>query len=348
MSFDYAAKIQGLLAHAEDEANPEEVRARFRAKAEDLMRQYRIAEEELIASDATAVAVIRSDFVVASVNNEFQYSYQNMARYLAGHTGCRFASRYEREYAGQQMVTVGTFVGYEGDVRYAEFLWTAVHLMFATRIDARKNDSLSDQENAYFLRSSGKSRAQVATILWGSGPKDGPAHGKVQRLYLAECAKRGEEPLVSGRNVNAKEYRRSYSENFTNTLYRRLRQARDAADSVGGGLVLHGREERVNEAFYNLFPRYRPDPNAAATAAAAETQEECEACKKSKSKSGKCKYHKPYQVTKADQERWYRQSHSPAALAGKAAGSTAASQVSVTRGHKNANRLDASGRAIEN
>lgn len=334
MAFDYAAKIQALLAHAEDEGNSEEARATYRAKAEELMREYQIAEEELLAEDPTAAAPITASMMASDYYSEFQYSYMDMFRAVANHTGVRVHFKGEKGADGKYVINAKV-VGYEGDVHYTEFPWTGVRLMFITRVDVRVNPELSDQLNAYFMRSSGLSRAQVATALWGSSPKDGVAHGKVQRLYLAECTARGEEPRVQGRGVNAKTYREVYARSFAEALRRRLREARDAVDNIKGGLVLHGRSERVDEAFYTLFPQYRPVPPEERLPA-----QPCEKCKTTKHDSGKCKMHRPRAWTQADEARWVRMNESAAAEAGRAAGRRAADGVQIQRGGTRAQRVE--------
>jgi hypothetical protein len=337
MAFDYAKKIQGLIANAEDEALSEEVRATYRRKAEDLMRQYRIAEEELLAHDATAVSIISETIDICPLyGNEFRDWYWTMLAQIARHTGCRVAQSYGEKpspHGGTHLALQGTLVGHEGDVAYAQFLWTAAKLMFVTRVDVSVDSSVSDQVNAYFLRGSGMSRAETANKLWGSDFKDGVAHGRVQKLYLAECEARGEKPLVQGRGVSAKTYREVYAREFTFGVARRLREARDAADSVGGGLVLPGREERVDEAFYTLFPAYRPRP-----ATPAGEPQECPQCKVTKSKSGKCRRHTTKEYTQAEMARWNRLYQSPAARAGASAGKRASDAVQIQRGHQKAQR----------
>lgn len=334
MAWDYAKKIQGLISSSEDETYSEEARANYRAKAEEMMRKYRIAEEEALAQDATAARIISTELLIATYGSqEFFSQYYSMMSQVARHCGVRMENDYRSNWDGKGSAWIAILVGYEGDIRYAEFLSTAIRLMFSTRVDASKNESLSDRLNAYYLRSSGKSRAQVAKELWGSDSKDGKAHGQVQRLYLMECKARGEEALVTGRSTSAKLYRSVYAEQFEYRVGTRLRQARDAADSIGGALEMHGRKDRVDEAFYEKFPARRPKPpaegNVDVDLPKYVTKEDCPKC--SKNATGNCKDHPSFALTVADRRRSYRMNHSPAARAGSIAADQAASQIQISR-----------------
>ena len=345
MARDYAKLIGHLIAKAESaaELGQEEEAKSYRAKAERLMREYRISEEQTIAGDAFSIVPIRFEVVLlesSAIHNPLRYQYAVIWSEVAKHAGIRFKLEYrfpkcdetETEDAKTGLVAVG--YGYESDVRLAEMLWTSARLVFMTRIDARVNPALSDQENCYFMRNSGMARADVAVKLWGSGVKDGAAHGKVQRLYLAECSKRGEEPRVAGRGIQVALYRKAYAEAFCDEFGWKLREARDAADSTGGALELPGRKERVNEAFWEAFPEERPEtPEQKAERLARYSEEACKPCtdcSKTKSKTRKCRRHRPYVPTAADRKRWERES-GPEAEAGRMNGAAAARSVNVER-----------------
>jgi hypothetical protein len=339
--YDYAAKIGSLIAMAEDETLPEATRVAYRSKAEQLMREYRIAEEETIAADQFSILPRRFEVVLLegdAFRSEFRGSYVEIFREIALHAGIRvrFEYRYFNRETEEPSRVVAVGYGYDGDIRLAEFLWTAAHLVFITRIDANVNPTLSDQLNCYYLRNSGMKRNDIASALWGSAYNDGHAHGRVQKLYLAECVARGEQPKVAGRGIQVSLYRKAYANAFEDEFGWRLRQARDAADSVGGALELPGRKERVNEAFYAEWPDERPMTKEERIAYRAEMDavlaaNPCGDCAKTKSATGKCKYHRPSQITQADRRRWAREGDSPEALAGKANGAAAARSVEVAR-----------------
>lgn len=336
MARDYAKTIANLIANAEDESLPEDTRAAYRAKAEAMMREYRIEEEQAIATESTA-AVPVADTITIMENrayiNPLRHHYWQIFCHIMNHCGVRTAGKYVGAW-GEDSKLEGNVVGYAGDIAYGELLWTAARLVFMTRIDPKKDASLSDQENCYFMRGSGMSRKAIATALWGSDEKDGAAHGKVQKLYAAECAARGETPKVSGRGIQVDVYREAYARGFANEIYWRLMNAASAVDKESGGLVLHGRKERVNEAFYNLYPNHRPqsaEERLREQQAYEESVANCEDCKKTKHSSGQCKFHRPTELSAADRKRQERLYGSAEAHAGMRAGERAAGEVHLSR-----------------
>lgn len=329
-SFDYAAKIQALLAHADDEANSEATRATYRAKAEELMIKYRIEEEEALATDEAASTPILVDIRVTTNAHGLSSYYMLTFTAIARHCGVRFKTMWDGGY-------VARVVGYTGDVRYCEFLWTAALLMFSTRINPRWDDTLPVDENVWRMRHAGIKRKAVADAAGWDGNKASD-RSKVQRIYVRECDRRGEPVRAAGLGYQSDTYREAYADTFYTTLNNRLREARDAADTVRGGLVLHGRKERIDEAFYGYFPEMRPtDP----TPAPAGPSGPCPKC--ARAKSGHCRGHKPWLPTKSDMRRWDRQENSASARAGKASGRVAAEGVVIARGGTRPGRIDDGG-----
>lgn len=329
-------KVVKLIALAERTENPVEA-ATFREKAEGLMRQYRIEEEELIAVDQTSILPIRSDLQLCFSNSHFLQQYVNIAHYAAKHAGVRITWLYGRNLEGAQ-VLFGAFVGYEGDVRLAEYLFTAASLVFGERIDPSVNPSLSDVENIYRLRSAGITRRDVAQMLWGIDTH--AAHAKVAKIYKEESDRRGERPALNGRGISAAQYRVAYAEEFCWTFSDRLRIARSASDaSSGGATVLFGRQERVDEAFYGHFPYLRPKPKN--DAEVEEVKEPTEAEKKAMARREAALQRKidrgPTMAEMAADARRY----SAASLAGRRAGGVAARAVDLGRGQApRAGRID--------
>jgi hypothetical protein len=334
MARNYASQIAALLANAEDDSQSAAAREAYRNKAEELMRKYRIEEEEALATEGSGVVPIMDSLDIMERNawgNPLRVYYWQMWSVITLHCGVRTSGKYDyAEDGGAKLTAVS--VGYEGDVRYAELLWTAARLVFMTRIDAKVDVNLSDAENCYYMRNSGMKRNEIAKKLWGSASDDGAAHGKVQRLYLAECVRRDETPRVSGRGIQVDVYREAYARSFVSELSWRLQAASDAVDSTTGGLVLHGRKERVDEAFYKEFPNHRPMSAEEAAKLREEQEAEeaaCERCKRAK--SGKCSTHRPYEVTAAERRRFERKYASPEAYAGERSGRSAAKQVHIGR-----------------
>lgn len=321
MAEQLEAGLGSISGQTDEEAN-RKLAANYREQAEKLMREYKITEEQLIAEDAGSILPTSVSITIAETTSRFSSEHLSLWRETAHHCGVRYVYRYEGGGA-----YVATVVGYEADIRYAEFLHSSARLMMIAKLEPTVDRSLSDEENVYRLRSAGIERIRIAEMIWGEGSHTNNA--KVTRLYRAACAKRGEDAEVSGRQVSVKTFREVYARAFVEQYYRRLREARDATDKAeGGALVLPGRAERVDEAFYERFPQYRPTPSAEPT----EPAGPCAGCAKTKSKTGKCKLHRPYVWTKADEERWDRMNHSASAVAGRAAGRRAADAVEIARG----------------
>jgi hypothetical protein len=365
-----AEKIGKLIAMSEDESLPKAARDTYAEKAEELMREYRINEEEVITSGGESASLPQAFRIVLVeglnlwYSGEYADAYQRIWREIKNHAG--LVGHVEYDYSQESkrnLVAVG--YGYEIDIRLAQFLWTSAHLTFATRIDPKVNPRLSDQENCYYMRGAGMERRDVAKALWGSDEKDGAAHGKVHKLYLAECAARNEVPSVGGKGFQGKRYRDAYSNGFVDTFGWRLRDARSSVDAKQGGLVLHGRKERVQAAYFEAFPA--KDPNSPENVARREQQSERSAaywdaqaaaelecqtkgnCHKAMVRlekavaergfpanshevdTAKCKNHRPYEATASDRARWEREENNPERSAGRRAGSAAASSVEFRR-----------------
>lgn len=331
MGQDFLAKIRALSETAdsyEEQASkaPTQERreelmgaaANYRAKAEQLMKQFRIDQEDVLAKDATAFEPVVVDIdVCRAYDNPYRQQYINMMWRSVTHVGAQAVYEFGRNAAGERRV-IAKVVGYEDDVRYAEMLYTAAALVFADRLEPKVRADLSDQVNAYRLRAAGIERVRASEMLWGRRDP-----GKIGRLYLAECKVRGETPALTGRGVTGATYRQQYAEEFDYTYGVRLLRARNAADSVGGGLVLHGRDQRVKDAFYKHFPYMKPSTEVA------EIQE-CEDCKKAK--NGRCRNcQKVDTAVRKDQERRTRAYHSTAGRAGRASGRDAANHIDLTR-----------------
>lgn len=329
------ARVAKLLAVAEDSATTPEAAANYRAKAEEIRREYQIAEEDIIAQDAGAILpVAKKVEIIADNGSDFTYKYQSMWYDIARHCGLRSIIRWEVSPESGKYAMVATAVGYASDIRYAELLWTSARMMFGARLEPSMDRSVSEAEMVYRLRSAGIERNRIARMMWGEATHSNNA--KVTRLYVRACAERGEDPAVAGRSVSAKDYREVYAREFVTRLARRLRAAQDAADSIGGGIQLHGRSERVDEAFYERFPSYRPTPKTEEPEA--KPEEPCAKC--AKAKTGKCRDHREYRLTVSDKRRIDRMYYSETARRAAGAGREAADLVQLSRTPERASRIE--------
>lgn len=318
-------KVQGLLAKADASDFPEEATT-YRAKAEALMRKYRLEEENLIATDQVEIAPevhalwlgpLKDDTrgSVKKAGSSYYAEWYQLAYSAALHAGVKCSYRWKVNPETREYGIWAVMVGYSGDLRLAELVYTNARLVFGDRLEPKVDPTQSDQVNAYRLRSAGITRDRVAAMIWGETSHSRAA--QVGAWYKAESLARGETPALDGRGIVAAQYRDEFAKAFVGELDRRLRSARDAADSAGGAVVLHGRTERVLEAFYTEFPDLRPQP-------ATDVAE----VEKTPAKKGRAP--KPYWETAAYRREQERR-HTDAAYAARNAGKTAAAAVSLDR-----------------
>jgi len=290
----------------------------YRSKAEAIMAKYAIDIDELLGSKTLAEGVLLPSPVPFDLyvtrRSPFQSHYAQLWGEVYRHVGLRSKGEWVLNSSGEYEWTARG-VGFEGDVQYAEMLFTKMRMAFGDRLEPKVDFSLSDQENVYRLRSAGIERIRIADLLWGQTDK--VFLGRVGRLYKAECLARGEEAVLSGRGVTGAAFREAYADGFVLKMATRLRQAR----SGGSGLVLGNREQVLNEAFYTRFPEMRPK-------AAVGSVGEPERCKKcDKAKSGICLEHRLPAAPRRG-----RDPYSTAAQRGRASGSSAALSVDLGRG----------------
>jgi hypothetical protein len=321
------ARVQALIAKADATEFPAEAAA-FYAKAEELMRTYRLAEEDLIATDASAVMPGMHSIFVASYDTKFLAEYNHMIGTILYHVGCKGVTRWVNRRDAEAMGgAAGLWIdvfGYEGDLRMVDWLWSSARVVFGRHLEPQVDPAVSDQVNAYNLRQAGVLRKDIAIKLWGDNT---PAlRSKAQRLYVAECRTRGEEPALTGLGTDAKAYADGYADGFVTRLSDRLRASRDAADSVGGALVFAGREDRIKEVMYAHYPNLNP-------------------ANRTDVKPADNKPVKARKWTQADERRWQR-ANGAAASSGRRVGHVAASEVEISRTSTPAARVDTTPRTV--
>lgn len=306
-------KIEALLARADHPNTPPAEADTARMMAERIMVKYKIDQEDLIARGDLKVDQFNVMFKrvqVTPLGNEYADVYASLAAYSAYHAGCKCVwTGYDWTDDGVAM-RVLEFIGYEADIRYAEMLFLNARLVFADRMEPKPMPDMSDEDNVYRMRSAGMERIRIAEVM-GFGTT-GSATAKVTRLYKKACTARGEDPTLTGRSMNVKDFRAAYAEGFKNQYWTNLTMARNAVEREleGGGLVLHGREERILESMYERYPNLRPSTTPAV------------------SKPSKAK---PAKWTAADERRWQKM-NSGAGAAGRNAGKRAADEVNINQG----------------
>lgn len=255
-------KVQSLLNLAEHANTGEEEAQAFRVRAQELMQRYRIEESELIAADPTAgMKPVMKTWGICESGSPFYNEFYWLFSTCCQHAGVRMTYSWgpDPDNEGKRSL-LGKLVGYESDVRFATMLYATLRMQFSSRLEPAVDPSLSDEDNVYNLRSAGIERGRIGTLMgWGGEGTNGP--GRVTRVYKAACAARGEDPVLTGRGNSVALYRQSFAKAFCARIDDRLYRARTTAGVENAGeLVLAGRKENVDEAFYEFFPDLRPKP----------------------------------------------------------------------------------------
>jgi hypothetical protein len=257
-------KVRALLEQADRPTTGAEEAATYRAKAEGLMREFRIEESSLIDNDGKSLITPVARFIrICLYDSPYRETYKTVASYLLHHVGAEAVIKYRRDNPEESTTRdIGPLamwfdvVGFESDVRYFEILLTSALTYFAGRMEPAVNPALPDAVNVYNLRTAGIERINIARMMgWGT---TGSATAKVTRLYKAECERRGEDAKLTGRGNSVAVYREAFATAFPNELWGRLWNARQASDGGSGALVLANREQQVKEAFYERYPHLRP------------------------------------------------------------------------------------------
>lgn len=294
---DMLRKIHALLAVADDPATTPEAAENYRARAEGLMHKYRIDETMMNTSASPwaagngGVQPVWRTFWVCRSSSPFDRTYRYMAANAVSHVQGKAISTWKRNPDdGDQHWIVLEAVGYDSDLRYADLIFTAMSMAFAGKMEPKHNPALSDEENAYVMRSAGWTGGQIARTLWGRDDK--AARSKARRLFTKVALEKGEDPsplLGQGNDVSA--YREAYADGFENEMYSRLARMRMSTGD-DGAVVLKSRGEKVKEAFYEKYPHLRPSatpPQERAIGSTGGPGGDCEKCKKAK--AGYCREH---------------------------------------------------------
>lgn len=310
-------KVQGLIAKADHPTTPPAEADTCRQMAERMMQKYRIEESALgDAGKLQGYVPIWRD-VPAGRLGEFSIYYRMMNSSIVQHLDLR--GMHEHGEGGTWHLHV---VGFESDVRFCELLVTSCALAFGAKLEPKYDPALSDQVNAYLMRSAGMEGKRIAMAIYGRDNKH--LRPKVRKMFVDESLLRGEDPAaLTGQGTNVAVFRKSYAEGFVNTVHDRLYVMRNAR--TGLGIVPVSRKEAIDEAFYVRYPQYRPQPQNIKRLG--NDYLTCPKC--AKAKSGYCNDHSYMRPRKARD--------TPFSRAGYNRGSAAASTIDLggTREVKN-------------
>lgn len=297
---DILRQVQAMLARADHPNTPPHEADTARNMAEALMLKYRIDEATLAAAGQMGSDTLRPiwrKFRVCGTASEFTTEYRVMAQNCLRHVDCEYVTRSGQAWEadeslagtpeGEEFIYYIEAVGYESDLRIAEVLYTSCMLAFQGKLEPKVDRSLSDQVNAYIMRSAGMEGWRIAEAIYGRTDK--ALRPKVRAMFKAEAMARGEDPSVLlGKGNSVKTFRESYALGFVDEVRKRLVQMRAAqADADSGALVLADRATAVREAYYGRFPQYRPTTGA--TSYSKPANDGCAKC--AKAKSGYCRDH---------------------------------------------------------
>lgn len=276
-SFDaMVAKVQALMDRADHPATPPEEAESARNMAEKIMLKYAIEEGALnTARGDSKVKPVADTFKYCDAYSSFLTEYHTLMYYVCTHKGVRVNTN----WGG-----TATLVGFESDIALVKMIYLSVRLHLSSRVEAQPDQSLTFDQNVRMLKEAGWKWERIGRALdcWPDG-------GKLIRAYKRQCKADGvAEHIKSSPEV----YLRSFTEGYLNTIWTRLREMRransDIAESGTGAVVLRDRKADVDEAFYEMFPHFRPQP---VSPAAKEDEARCERC--AKAKSGYCREHRP-------------------------------------------------------
>lgn len=297
---DMLRKVQALLARADHPNTPAPEAESCRTKAEEIMFNYRIDEAMLALAGAQGTELIPQwrQFDVCNLNSEYAFDYRMLLQFVIRHVGVQYVvkSGVRREHYNEDgTFSHSTFVyeadvcGYESDLGIVELLFTAAAVAFQGKMEPKYNPELSDQVNAYLMRSAGMEGWRIAQAIYGKDDKS--LRPKVRAMFKKEAEARGEDPTpLLGKGNIMKDYRRSYAEGFVDTFGERLSRMRQARGDNERGLVLQSRNERILEEFYAKYEERRPKAqDRFAGTAWADERKNCAKCKKAK--SGHCRDH---------------------------------------------------------
>jgi hypothetical protein len=302
-------KVQAMIARADHPNTPPAEAEACRVKADEWMTKFRLDEAMLgERGDLPGYLPQWRTFPVGSAG-EFSMYYRWIASYVVRYLDIEAVFKMG-SVDGVAMV-MAECVGYDSDLRFAEVLITECALEFSKRLEPKYDPELSEQVNAYLMRSAGMEGKRIAQAIYGRDDKH--LRPKVRKMFAAEAEARGEDPKVlTGQGNSVKVFRQSYAQGFAYEIGRRLMDMKLYYKAEGVALVLAGRKDKIMEAFYERYPQYRPRP---ASGAIGDGTEGCAKCKAAK--SGYCREHSYLRPRKLKEEPFNRKGYDRGAAAAR-------------------------------
>jgi len=248
-----------------------EEQKRARANADLLMEAYMISEAMREAAKPSAERIRPVSDVFEGGNGDLQRYVDRLAEMIARFT--RTKIRWHVQWIRETHSYNHKIYGYEGDVRYFQFLYTTLRLHFLGALQPEIDSALSLDENCYVLHNAGFGWHEIAKMygwkthreteygdriedylsdreakdLYGSfteiwtSPEGERWDGETRILmrkwrtpYFRECKKRGEEPIL---NISQEAFRIAAGDGYINRIRERLREVEEGRKLSGGSAL---------------------------------------------------------------------------------------------------------------
>lgn len=278
------SKVRALIDKADHAATPKAEADACRARAEEMMLKYAIAEAELDKTRPAAQRMVPETyrFTLCSGDNPVKQQLVDLVTTVANHCRCQVVIHF---YKAKSAACEITAVGYNSDLRYMELLVTSLMLHVSGEVEPAVDPAKSFDENVYILHDAGVKWERIARLMnrtyeqykddfpggaqspeswmvrdWRKSVRPSKTQPEVlvpwpdgHRLinaYKRHCAKIGDEPRAI---TSPKTYQRSFVQAYVREVSIRLFDMRQANEGIGTALAL--RFEDVTDKVKELFPK---------------------------------------------------------------------------------------------
>ena len=324
------AKVQKLLAKAM--ATPFEAEAdSFRAKANEMMDNYRIEQWEIAQLEAgrakSALKPVRKDVDITWWWNEsgaFGSTLWTMFNACVNH--CAIVTTAATvDYRAR---TIALF-GLESDIQFLQMLFTDLYLQMATKIKPKYDPSKSLGYNVYMAKEAGMKYKEIChwigrpdliktVIRYDKRKGYNVEKTEIDGILIREMKKYAAAAgLEVHKTINLEGYVEDFCNAYGYAVTRKLREMREGADTSGDNrlaLALRDIRDLSQELLWDEFPDLRPHPEDC----------QCENCHTRKCRDPKCtrprcvEKRKPIRYSKA--RSYYRDQNPYATARGAQAG----------------------------
>lgn len=326
-------RVRSLLERAGHAETPEEERAACLAKADELMHKYRIERAMLNFDHRDQAKEIISKKIPNEYSNEYSSILNSIYFSILRHAGAQVKMGYDQLIA----------VGYEEDIQFGMLLYTDVHREFVSRMFPAWDGWRSFEENVQRIKDSGRSWMDIVKMAPERYNLNANSGSRLRSAYKREYAKQGWE-MPKQQTRTPEKFRDSFASSFEDRILNRLRHYQKTNDGVDVNdkvsLAVRTDQERIREAFYDLYPEMRPATDEEKALWRKQWQAEEEAEQKRRAaltpKQREAEDLKAAREAERSRRHWARQqSRRRVDLQGAAAGESAADNVNLDRSGRN-------------